>query len=89
MADQDVNYESKKMNRQISPMARHKSIEVQEIASYCMVSTSTVRRWLKNGKLKSIKLPSNQYRVSIADFIDFLDYYNIPVNEDYFQHIDF
>jgi excisionase family DNA binding protein len=63
-------------------------IGVQVIASYCMVSTSTVRRWLEDGKLRSIKLPSHQYRVSADDFKDFLLRFNIPVKEEFFTEID-
>jgi excisionase family DNA binding protein len=63
----------------------HQHIAIKDIAGYCMVSTSTVRRWMKDGKLKSIKLPSNQCRVRIADFKDFLERYNIPVGESLFR----
>jgi excisionase family DNA binding protein len=59
-------------------------IEVKDIAEYCLVSTSTVRRWLKEGQLKSFQLPSNQYRIRIEDFKDFLRRYKIPINEDFF-----
>lgn len=68
-------------------MAEHFHIEVKDIAAYCMVSTSTVRRWLKNGNLKAIKLPSNQCRVSIMDFKAFLKRYNIPIREDFFHQL--
>jgi excisionase family DNA binding protein len=63
----------------------HRNIEVKDIADYCMVSTSTVRRWLSSGKLKSIKLPSNQFRISTNDFKEFLEHYNIPIEEEYFR----
>jgi excisionase family DNA binding protein len=56
-------------------------ITIKDVASYCMVSTATVRRWLKDGKLTSIRLPSNQCRVSMGDFRDFLSRYNIPIRE--------
>ena len=61
----------------------HQHIAVKDLASYCMVSTCTVRRWIRDGKLTSIKLPSNQCRVSMADFQDFLNRYNIPVREEF------
>jgi excisionase family DNA binding protein len=71
--------------KSMSTGPRH--IEVKDIASYCMVSTSTVRRWLKDGKLKAIRLPSNQYRINITDFKDFLKRYDIPVREDFFHRL--
>ena len=64
-----------------------KHIEVKDIADYCMVNTCTVRRWLKDRKLRSIKLPSNQYRISVADFKDFLKRYDMPIEEDFFQRL--
>ncbi len=81
----DVNPENERKNPRLSSTFKRQHIEVKDIADYCMVSTSTVRRWLNNGKLKSIKLPSNQYRVSVDDFFDFLRRYNIPINEDFFH----
>jgi excisionase family DNA binding protein len=60
-------------------------IEVKNVANYCMVSTTTVRRWLKNGTLSAIMLPSGQYRISLADFQDFLKRYNIPIKEQVFR----
>jgi excisionase family DNA binding protein len=60
-------------------------VEIKDIAVYCMVSTSTVRRWLENGKIKAIRLPSNQYRVSKSAFREFLERYNIPIRADFFH----
>jgi excisionase family DNA binding protein len=51
---------------------------VDGIASYCMVSRSTVRRWILSGKLKAIKLPSGQARVSVPNFTEFLRQNNMP-----------
>ncbi len=49
------------------------SVTVKGIANYCLVSESTVRRWIKDGKISSLRLPSGQYRVTAADFKDFLE----------------
>jgi excisionase family DNA binding protein len=68
-----------------SKMVSRQPISVQDVASYCMVNPGTVRRWIRDGKLKSIKLPSSQNRISVADFRDFLTRYGIPVVEDFFQ----
>jgi excisionase family DNA binding protein len=57
-------------------------ITSKDVASYCMVSSATVRRWLKDGKLTSIRLPSNQCRISMENFRDFLNRYNIPIREE-------
>jgi hypothetical protein len=76
----------KNKSRQLELIER-RPVSVQDIAGYCMVSPGTVRRWFQAGKLKSIKLPSSQNRVSAADFRDFLKRYNIPVSEDFFQRL--
>jgi hypothetical protein len=80
-----VNHKKNK-SRQLELIER-RPVSVRDIAGYCMVSPGTVRRWFQAGKLKSIKLPSSQNRVSAADFRDFLKRYNIPVSEDFFQRL--
>jgi len=62
-----------------------KWLTVKGMAEYCLVSRGTVRRWIKEGKIASIKLPSGHYRVSIGDFRDFLERYEIPVREELFK----
>ena len=57
-------------------------VGVASIAGYCMVSRSTVTRWVKTGKLKAIKLPSGHFRVSVANFRDFLKKNDIPISTD-------
>ena len=65
--------------------SRKKRLAIRDIASNCMVSTITVRRWIKRGELMAFKLPSGHYRVSAADFRDFLKRYNMPTREDLFE----
>lgn len=60
-------------------------ITVKEIAGYCLVSGITVRRWIKDGKLTAMKLPSGHYRVTTAGFRDFLERYNMPIKEELFE----
>lgn len=62
-----------------------KWLTVGGIAGYCLVSKVTVRRWVKKDKLSAIRLPSGHYRVSIADFRDFLRRNNIPIKEELFE----
>ncbi len=57
------------------------SVTVKGIANYCLVSESTVRRWIKDGKISSLRLPSGQYRVTAADFKDFLARYGMLSKE--------
>jgi len=54
-------------------------ITVESIAAYCMVSRTTVRRWVLDGRLAAMKLPSGHFRVSMTDFRAFLERYNMPV----------
>jgi excisionase family DNA binding protein len=41
-----------------------KAYKVSEAAKALNVTEDTVQRWIKKGKLKAIRLPSGQYRVS-------------------------
>ena len=59
-----------------------KRLTMQGIASHCMVSTITVRRWIKSGDLVATRLPSGHYRVSAADFRDFLKRYGMPLKKE-------
>ena len=54
-------------------------VTVNSIASYCMVSRSTVRRWIGRGLLRGTRLPSGHVRVTAADFKEFLVRYGMPV----------
>ncbi len=62
-------------------IATRTSVTVNGIANYCLVSESTVRRWIMDGKLSALRLPSGQYRITAADFRDFLNRYDIPIRE--------
>lgn len=58
---------------------------VGRIAQYCLVTPVTVRRWIEKGELTASRLPSGHYRVSIADFRDFLEHYNMPIEKELFK----
>jgi excisionase family DNA binding protein len=64
---------------------KEKHITVKDIAEYCLVSGITVRRWIKDGKLSAMKLPSGHYRITTAGFRDFLERYNMPIKEELFE----
>jgi excisionase family DNA binding protein len=68
-------------------MARTKEqhFTINDISEYCLVSGITVRRWIKDGKLSAMKLPSGHYRISNAGFRDFLERYKMPIKEDLFK----
>jgi excisionase family DNA binding protein len=57
------------------------SVTVRGIANYCLVSDCTVRRWIKDGKISALRLPSGQYRVSADDFRNFLTRYGMLFKE--------
>jgi excisionase family DNA binding protein len=54
-------------------------VSVASIAGYCMVSRSTVTRWIKNGALRAMKLPSGHFRVSVTDVRAFLKRHDMPI----------
>jgi excisionase family DNA binding protein len=57
-------------------------VAVESIADYCMVSRSTVSRWVKDGELSAIKLPSGHVRITVQNFRSFLKQHGMPVSKD-------
>jgi excisionase family DNA binding protein len=43
-----------------------------------------VLRWIRQGKLKAYTTPGGHYRIRVADFRDFLERFDIPVDEAFF-----
>ena len=56
-----------------------------EVARYCAVTNDGVLKWIKSGKLRAFSTPGGHYRVSAEDFRSFLEQYDIPVDEAFFQ----
>ena len=50
-------------------------IKIKDIAGNCMVSQTTVRRWIENGQLRASRLPSGHYRINRMDYRRFLEEY--------------
>jgi excisionase family DNA binding protein len=75
-----IDVSSKNSSKKLK-IASRMSVTVKGIANYCLVSESTVRRWIKDGKLSALRLPSGQYRVTATDFRDFLKKFDIPIKE--------
>ncbi len=63
-------------------LSRRDFVAINNIGDYCMVSPSTVRRWIKDGKLHAYRLPSGQYRVPVQDLKDFFKRNDLPVPND-------
>jgi excisionase family DNA binding protein len=64
---------------------KEKHITVKDVAEYCLVSSVTVRRWIKDGELSAMKLPSGHCRITTAGFRDFLERLNMPIKEGLFE----
>jgi excisionase family DNA binding protein len=65
--------------------SKEQHFTVNDIAEYCLVSGITVRRWIKDGKLSAIQLPSGHYRITTTGFRDFLKRFSMPIKEDLFK----
>jgi excisionase family DNA binding protein len=57
------------------------SVTVRGIANYCLVSECTVRRWISDGKISALRLPSGHYRITAANFKNFLIRYHMLVRD--------
>ena len=73
---------TKTPSRNRRKLAGQTFITVESIAGYCMVSRSTVGRWIRDGRLSAMKLPSGHFRVSVADFRAFLKRHNMPITQE-------
>jgi excisionase family DNA binding protein len=62
-----------------------KFCSIGEIADYCSVNPVTVRRWIDDGKLSAMRLPSGHHRVRVDDFRQFLELYHMPIDEAFFN----
>jgi excisionase family DNA binding protein len=62
-----------------------KRIKIKDIASDCMVSKTTVRRWVEGGKLQAIRLPSGHYRINRVDYRNFLETCEFPPKKATFE----
>ena len=62
-----------------------KRIKIKDIAGSCMVSKTTVRRWIESGKMQAIRLPSGHYRINRVDYRRFLEGCDIPLGEGSFE----
>ncbi len=56
-----------------------------DVAHYCQVSSVTVFRWVRNGKLKAYTTPGGHYRIRKGDFHAFLREAGMPVRDDFFR----
>ena len=56
-----------------------------DVARYCEVSNDGVLKWIKAGKLRAFSTPGGHYRISAEDFRAFLERFEIPVHESFFQ----
>ncbi|HLH23289.1 MAG TPA: helix-turn-helix domain-containing protein [Chloroflexota bacterium] len=54
-------------------MADDRLMTVPEVAAYCRVNVETVRRWLRDGKLRGVRFGARAgYRVTAAELERFL-----------------
>lgn len=42
-------------------------LTVEQVAQRWQVHTRTVKRWIADGKLNAVRLPSGRYRIRVAD----------------------
>ncbi len=56
-----------------------------EVAKYCAVTNDGVLKWIKSGKLRAFSTPGGHYRVSAEDFREFLEKFDIPIDESFFR----
>ena len=63
-------------------LSKRDFVTITSISSYCMVSPTTVRRWIKDGKLHAAKLPSGHFRVTVEDLMEFLQQNELTIPDE-------
>ncbi len=58
-----------------------KYLTTGDVAGYCEVNVTTVKRWIREGHLKGFQTPMGHFKVAKNDFIDFLKENHMPVDE--------
>ena len=56
-----------------------------EVARYCAVTNDGVLKWIKSGKIRAFSTPGGHYRISAEDFREFLQKYDMPIDETFFK----
>jgi excisionase family DNA binding protein len=56
-----------------------------EIAEYCQVSRVSVFQWIKKQQLPAFSTPGGHHRIKLSDFRRFLEKYNMPVDQAFFD----
>ena len=62
-----------------------KLLTTSDVAGYCGVTSVTVSRWIRGGKLKAYTTPGGHYRIRKQDFREFLESSGLLVDERYFS----
>jgi excisionase family DNA binding protein len=61
-----------------------RALTTGEIANYVGVNFQTVLRWIQKGHIKAHKLPGRgDHRVTINDFLSFLEDFDLPIPEEF------
>ena len=61
-----------------------RALTTGEIATYVGVNFQTVLRWIQKGHIKAHKLPGRgDHRVTINDFLSFLEDFDLPIPEEF------
>lgn len=58
-----------------------KYLSTGDIARYCEVNVTTVKRWIREGHLKGFQTPMGHFKVVKTDFIQFLRENHMPIDE--------
>jgi len=59
-------------------------LTTSEVARYCRVTTDGVVKWIRSDKLKAFSTPGGHYRIRRDDFREFLERFDMPVDQDFF-----
>ena len=58
-----------------------------DIAKYCHTTITQVNRWIQRGEIKSFKIPGGHNRITVEEFKNFIERYDIPISEEIQQKV--
>ena len=72
------NGKNRKIGKNRNDGGPHRSLTPRQAAEHCEVSAPTLRRWIQDGSLATIRTPGGHHRIAVTEFRRFLGERRFP-----------
>lgn len=69
----------KKIDTVLKVVSPERLMTSHEAASFIQMNPSTINKWVKEGRIKAFRTPGGHRRITVGDFVDFLQAHEMPV----------